>query len=310
MALAGIYSISLLQTPPLMRLSIITHVDYFSDSLICGAVSFEVGRGGQVYFVHNNIQSIKHIATRLMGLLPDLKIIFIHGQESPRDIEKKMTLFVAGDADVLVCTSIIEAGIDVPNANCIIINNSHLFGLSQLYQIRGRVGRGHHQAYAYLLIPVGLNLSNGAFGRLKTIEKNVCLGSGYNISRSDMVLRGSGSVFGYKQSGSGGAVGYKLYLRLVQRALHESGRLETKFVVLPEDVLINVFKRRNIPEDYISIEGLRLSFYKSFTSAANADEVDNILYHLTNRFGPPPPPVNNLVHEFSLGRFAGAAGFG
>jgi transcription-repair coupling factor (superfamily II helicase) len=208
----------------------------------------------------------------------------------------------------LVCTSIIEAGIDVPNANCIIINNSHLFGLSQLYQIRGRVGRGHRQAYAYLMVPRRLNLSTKAFYRIKTIEENTRLGSGYNISRSDMELRGSGSLFGYKQSGGSGSVGYEMYLRLIQRALHKSGRLNADFIVLPEDVLIEVFKRRHIPENYISLETLRLSFYKNISSAVSADEIDNIQYHLTNRFGPLPQPVNNLVLECRLRLMAAAAG--
>ncbi len=308
LALSGIYSISLLQSPPLMRLPIITRVDYFNDELIHEAISFEVGRGGQVYFVHNNIQSIREITARLGGLFSDLNIIFIHGQEPSRDIEKKMSLFVSGSVHVLVCTSIIEAGIDVPNANCIIINNSQLFGLSQLYQIRGRVGRGYRRAYAYLLIPRGLNLSNKAFGRIKTIEKNTRLGSGYNISKSDLELRGSGSLFGYKQSGGGGSVGYEMYLRLVRRAIHKSGRLKTGFIVLPEDVLIEIFKSRHIPENYISHGGLRLSFYKSFSSATSGDEIDNVLYHLTDRFGTPPLSVNNLIKECRLRLLAASAG--
>ena len=308
MALSGIYSISLLQTPPLMRLPIITRTGYFNETLIKEAVSFEVGRGGQIYFVHNNIQSIKSVTDLLRGLFPDLYIIFIHGQESPRDIEKKMGLFVSESVNVLVCTSIIEAGIDVPNANCIIINNAHLFGLSQLYQIRGRVGRGNRQAYAYLMIPSGLHLSDKAFGRIKAIEENTRLGSGYNISQSDMGLRGSGSLFGYSQSGGSGSVGYEMYLRLIRRALHDSGGLTTDFMVLPEDVVIKVFGQRHIPDDYISHESLRLSFYKNLSSAVNESGVNNIVYHLINRFGPIPLSVNNLVYECRLRILAASVG--
>ena len=308
MALSGIYSISLLQSPPLMRMPIITRVDYFRDSLIRDSISFEVDRGGQVYFVHNNIQTIEHITDRIRGLLPELQVIFIHGQEPPHEVEKKMDLFVSAAVSILVCTSIIEAGIDVPNANCIIINNAHLFGLSQLYQIRGRVGRGHRQAYAYLVIPQKLNLSTKAFYRIKTIEENTRLGSGYNISKSDMELRGSGSLFGYKQSGGSGSVGYEMYLGLIQRALHKSGELNTEFIVLPEDILIEIFKQRYIPEDYVPLESLRLSFYKNLSSASSIDEIDNIQYHLTNRFGPLPRPVNNLVQECRLRLMAAAAG--
>jgi transcription-repair coupling factor (superfamily II helicase) len=188
LALSGIYSVSMLQTPPRLRLPIITRVEHYNDLTIRTAIGFEVGRGGQVYFVHNDILSIKNITERIRGLFPLLQVMFIHGQESPSEVERKMGLFISATVSVLVCTSIIEAGIDVPNANCIIINNSHLFGLSQLYQIRGRVGRSHRQAYAYLVIPQRLTLSTKAFYRIKTIEENTRLGSGYIIPRSEACI--------------------------------------------------------------------------------------------------------------------------
>ena len=308
LALSGIYSISLLQTPPLMRRAIITRVIYFDDQIIQDAILYEIDRGGQVYFVHNNIQSIAHITGRLQELLPNLCILFIHGQESPLSIEQKMRSFTSGGIQVLVCTSIIEAGIDVPNANCIIINNSHLFGLSQLYQIRGRVGRAHRQAYAYLIIPNGFSLSDKAYSRIKTIEENTQLGAGYNIARSDMELRGSGSLFGFKQSGGSSSVGYEMYLRLIQRALFRSGQLSSGFLVLPEDVVIDALNPRYIPENYISSEGLRLSFYKSLASAADGVAIDSIVYNMKNRFGPVPLPAHNLVLESRLRLLAASAG--
>ena len=158
------------------------------------------------------------------------------------------------------------------------------------------------------MIPRGVKLSSKAFGRIKTIEENIRLGSGFNISRSDMMLRGSGSLFGYKQSGGSGSVGYEMYLRLIHRVLHESGKLKTKFIVLPEDVFIEIFEHRYIPEDYISVDDLRLSFYKNLSSAIDENEINNILYQITNRFGPPPPPLNNLIQEYRLRLMAASAG--
>ena len=300
LALSGISSVSMLQTPPRLRRPIDTQVQHYSNKIIIEAVDFEVSRGGQVFFVHNDISSIKNIVRRIRGLFSNLFVEFIHGQEQPSEIEKKMALFVSGNIDVLVCTSIIESGIDVPNANCIIINNSHMFGLSQLYQMRGRVGRGPLQAYAYLLIPRGIRLSEKSYKRIKTIDQNTRLGSGYNISLSDMELRGSGSLFGYRQSGGGASVGYEMYTRLVQRTLHESGRLPSGFRVLPEDVEITLYTNRLIPEDYISVESLRMSVYKNLVSASSEKGLENILYNLINRFGDAPDSLINLLNEARL----------
>ena len=158
------------------------------------------------------------------------------------------------------------------------------------------------------MIPRGLDLSNKAYSRIKTIEENTRLGSGYNISRSDMEIRGSGSLFGYKQSGGSSSVGYEMYLRLIQRVLHKSGKLDTGFFVLPEDVVIRIFEQRYIPEDYISIESLRLSFYKNLSSSINENEIDKILYNLRDRFGPLPLPVVHLIEECRLRLLAAAAG--
>ena len=225
---------------------------------------------------------------------------YIHGQEPSGKIEKKMVAFISGKIDVLVCTSIIESGIDVPAANCIIINNSHLFGLSQLYQMRGRVGRGRQQAYAYLLVPKRILLSEKALKRIKSIEENISLGSGYNISMTDMEIRGSGSLFGYRQSGGGGSVGYEMYTRLIQRTVHEVGGLESGFRILPEDVEIELYPSRYIPESYISVESVRMSIYKSLVTVFDEKGLDDILYGLVDRFGAPPASVINLINESRL----------
>ena len=286
LALSGIYSVSMLQTAPRLRLPIKTQIEYYNESIIKEANDFEVGRGGQVYFVHNDIDSIQNVSHKLQNLFPKNYVDYIHGQEASGKIEKKMVAFISGKIDVLVCTSIIESGIDVPAANCIIINNSHLFGLSQLYQMRGRVGRGRQQAYAYLLVPKRILLSEMALKRIKSIEENTSLGSGYNISMTDMEIRGSGSLFGYKQSGGSSSMGYEMYTRMVQRVLHESGKLGSGFRILPEDVVVELYKKRFIPEKYIAIESVRMSVYKSLTSATLVKELDDILYNLVNRFGP------------------------
>ena len=300
LALTGIYSITMLQTPPLLRLPIITRIEYYGENIIKDAIGFEVSRGGQVFFVHNDIRQIKSVTDRIRRWFPRLSITFIHGQEAPNDIESKMDLFVSGAIDVLVCTSIIESGIDIPSANSIIINNAHLFGLSQLYQMRGRVGRGVYQAYAYLLIPRDLQLSEKAYQRIRAIEKNTSLGSGYNISRSDMELRGSGTLFGYKQSGGGGSIGYEMYLRLIQRALYDAGHLVTDFKLLPEDVVVELYNHRYIPEKYITIESVRMSIYKNLASALTFPEIEDIKYNLSDRFGPLPGPLINIFDEYKL----------
>ena len=308
LALTGIYSVSMLQTPPRLRLPIITEIEYYSEETICAAIGFEVGRGGQVYFVHNDVLSINRVADKLQSLFSKNTVRFIHGQEPSKKIEEKMRAFVSGGVDILVCTSIIESGIDVPSANCIIINNAHLFGLAQLYQMRGRVGRGQQQAYAHLLIPRGMSLSEKAFKRIKSIEENISLGSGYNVSTTDMEIRGSGSLFGYKQSGGGGSMGYEMYTRMIQRALHKSGGLGLDFLILPEDVVIELYSRRFIPEKYIALESVRMSVYKGLAVATTEKGINDILYNLVNRFGPAPISVINIINESRLRLAASRAG--
>ncbi len=308
LALSGIYSVSMLQTAPRLRLPIKTQIEYYNDDIIKEAVEFEVGRGGQVYFVHNDICTIKNVSKKLQKMFPKNYVDYIHGQEPSGKIENKMVAFISGKIDVLICTSIIESGIDVPAANCIIINNSHLFGLSQLYQMRGRVGRGLQQAYAYLLIPRRISLSEKALKRIKSIEENISLGSGYNISMTDMEIRGAGALFGYKQSGGSSSMGYEMYTRMVQRVLHESGKLGSGFRILPEDVVVGLYKKRFIPENYISIESVRMSVYKSLASAAMDKELDDILFNLVNRFGPAPESLTNLIKEARLRLVASRVG--
>ena len=166
--------------------------------------------------------------------------------------------------------------------------------------MRGRVGRGLHQAYAYLLIPRGLSLSEKSFRRIKSIEQNISLGSGFNVSMADMEIRGSGSLFGYRQSGGSGSLGYEMYTKMIQKSLHETGRLDTDFKLLPEDVVVNIYKGRIIPEEYVSVENIRISIYKSISVATKEAELDNIVFNLEDRFGPVPKNTIKLIKEQKL----------
>ena len=307
LVLSNIYSISMLQTPPLLRRPIYTRVAFNNDVLIRSVVDFEVGRGGQVYFIHNDIRTIEGVVIRLRSFFSNFSVEYIHGQELSSKIEHKMSLFLLGKIDVLVCTSIIESGIDVPSANCIIINNSHLFGLSQLYQMRGRVGRGGLQAYAYLLIPKNASLSEKAYKRIKTIEENTSLGSGYSVALSDMEIRGSGALFGYKQSGGSGAVGYEMYSQLVRNAMLNTMDGGAGSVGV-ESIDVQFFGHRYIPEKYIEAEGARMSIYNNLSLSFDKGVLEGLALGLVDRFGPLPRPVKNLIKESGLRSGLAAAG--
>ena len=299
LALSGVFSISMLQSPPMLRKPIYTSINYNNKELLSSVLMFEFNRGGQSYFVHNNVQTIQAKCQSLQKILPGLNINYIHGKEKAGEIERKMSLFISKKIDVLVCTSIIESGIDISSANTIIINNSHLFGLSQLYQMRGRVGRGSFQAFAYLLIPKNIVLSNAAYKRIKTIKDNTSLGSGYNIARSDMDIRGAGSMFGYSQSGGSGSVGYEFYTKLIERAFNDS--LEKQSGSTQKAITESRFySKRIIPEEYINDENTRMSIYKTLSSINNLNLLDDVIKNLINRFGPPPASFQNIINEIKL----------
>ncbi|MBC8213436.1 MAG: DEAD/DEAH box helicase [Candidatus Marinimicrobia bacterium] len=298
MAVSGIRSISALSTPPLARKPISTSVAYSDKKLIYKAIEYETNRGGQVFFVNNNIASIDFDVDRIQTMFPLLSVAKAHGQMCSKLLERTMASFLSGEIDVLVCSSIIETGLDIPNANTIIVSRAHLLGLSQLYQIRGRVGRSNRQAFAYLLVPPAIKLSKKAFKRLKTIEQNAALGSGYSVSMMDLEIRGAGSLFGYKQSGGAGRVGIELYSRFVKEALIKNfpQSQDNKERAIPvEDVSVSLFLENIIPDDYVSNETVRLSFYRKIAVAGNSKELDKIEYELENRFGAVPSSVKNLL---------------
>ena len=292
LALSGLKQISTLSSPPKNRKPIITNINYFNDKLIVNTINNEILRKGQVYFVHNNVKTIASMVEFLEKEMPYLKINYIHGQMDPQTIEKRMNKFTNHDIDVLVCTSIIENGIDIPNVNTVIINNAHRFGLSQLYQIRGRVGRANQQAYALLIIPTKLRLNHAASLRLKAIEKYTSLGSGYKISNMDLTIRGGGSMFGYDQSGNIESVGYELVSKLINEYIHESK---------PASQLNNLYGKINlldkgiIPTSYIFSTKIRLLFYRKIKACNTISEINEVQSELKDRFGNIPKQLIRIL---------------
>ena len=292
LALSGLKQISTLSSPPKNRKPIITNINYFNDKLIVNTINNEILRKGQVYFVHNNVKTIASMVEFLEKEMPYLKINYIHGQMDPQTIEKRMNKFTNHDIDVLVCTSIIENGIDIPNVNTVIINNAHKFGLSQLYQIRGRVGRANQQAYALLIIPKKLRLNHAASLRLKAIEKYTSLGSGYKISNMDLTIRGGGSMFGYDQSGNIESIGYELVSKLINEYIHESK---------PASQLNNLYGKINlldkgiIPTSYIFSTKIRLLFYRKIKACNTISELNEVQSELQDRFGNIPKQLIRIL---------------
>ncbi len=291
-ALSGLKTMSIISTPPINRKPIETSVEYFSLKRVVDYIKFEVSRGGQVYFLHNNIASLNKFKRDLLSLLSGVSVETIHAKMSPRKIKSVLGAFVSRDFDVLVATSIIENGLDIPNVNTVIINNAHLFGLSQLHQIRGRVGRHHRQAFAHLMVPRSLQPSGNTFKRLKAIEENIALGSGYVLSSKDLEIRGAGSVFGYAQSG-GGLVGFDFYNKLVQRTISSK---EVGFCL--DQVSVNLFgDSATIPHGYVEDSSLRLSLYRRLALVDSLSGVQSFAFELKDRFGSLPLGVTLLIQS-------------
>jgi len=294
-ALSGIKSMSIISTPPINRMPIETSVEYYNIDRIINYLRFEIGRGGQVYFLHNNILSLNKFKRELSLKLDGVRVETIHAKMSPKKIKSVLGSFVSKEFDVLVATSIIENGLDIPNVNTVIINNAHLFGLSQLHQIRGRVGRHHRQAFAHLLIPRSLKLRGDSFRRLKAIEENVALGSGYVLSSKDLEIRGAGSVFGYAQSG-GALVGFDFYNKLVHRAVSKKS---LGFGL--DRVCVNLCGASAIiPSDYIDDSVLRLSLYRRLSLIDSLELLGSFSLELKNRFGPYPVGFDLLIKSQGL----------
>ncbi|MEZ5291305.1 MAG: transcription-repair coupling factor [Vicinamibacterales bacterium] len=301
MSLVGIRDMSVIETPPKDRLSIQTHVAKFDQTVVTRALRTELARGGQVYFVHNRIESIHSMANLLQRLVPEARLAVGHGQMSEDSLEKTMLDFVAHRFDVLLSTTIVENGLDIPNANTIVINRADRYGLSQLYQLRGRVGRSDRPAYAYLLIPPEETLSAVAKKRLAAIKEFSDLGSGFRIAALDLEIRGAGNLLGGEQSGQIDAVGFEMYMKLLEETIKE-----LKGEDLDDDVraVVNLGVDFRIPDAYVPDMNQRLSVYRRMASARSDDDVRALLDELSDRYGAPPAAVLNLA---DYGRIRAAA---
>lgn len=292
MSLLGLRDLSLINTPPHDRLPTRTFVSKFDMNVIRKNVLSELKRGGQIFFLHNRVQSIYALADELRELLPEAKLAVAHGQMEEHALEKTIVSFFNKEIDMLICTTIIESGMDIPNANTMFVDQAHALGLSQLYQLRGRVGRGKQRAFCYLLIPRSGNIEDIAKERLRILQQNSALGSGMQIAQYDLELRGAGTLLGEEQSGAVDAVGYELYMELLEMAVNDAKGRPQEDLIEPE---INLKMKALIPYSYMPDIRLRLSYYKALSNIQSLDEVDPIENALRDQFGQLPEEVLNLI---------------
>ncbi len=301
-ALSGAKDMSMISTPPHDRLPIHTEIAPYDERVVREAIVREVARGGQVYFLHNRVQSIDAMKALVERLVPGVKVGVAHGQMKENELEDVMEHFLHGEYQVLLCTMIIESGLDIPNVNTLVVNRADKLGLAQLYQVRGRIGRSHRQAYAYMLTPPRMLLQPDARKRLETIAENTRLGSGFQIAMRDLEIRGAGNILGAKQSGHINSVGFELYTEMLAEAVRELS--EAKETALPalqtgphvKDVKVDVKVDAMLPEEYISDATERVELYRRLSHAEARSEVNELREELRDRFGPLPEEARNLVH--------------
>ena len=312
LTLTGIRDISTIQTAPEERLPIFTHVGAYSAKFVRQAVLRELERGGQVFFVHNRVQTIRSMEMQLHNLIPEAKIAVVHGQMNEKDLSKNMRMFADNEVDILLATSIIESGLDIPNANTLIVDRADTFGLAQLYQIKGRVGRGAQRAYAYFFRHPSKSPTDEGRQRLETLAENTQLGAGYSISMRDLEIRGAGDIIGTRQHGHISAVGFHLYTRLLSQAIKNlkiqgnylDAEIEEVFSPLVNvDLPILV----NIPETYVSDEYMRLRLYRRIADMRKIDEVNALHDEFEDRFGNLPSETKNLLYQLKIKILAGLA---
>ncbi len=302
MAMSSIRDLSIIATPPARRLSVKTFVRERDDALIKESIYREILRGGQVFFLHNEVKDINRIAESIEEAIPEARVSIGHGQMRERDLEKVMSDFYHKRYNVLVCTTIIETGIDIPSANTIIIDRADKFGLAQLHQLRGRVGRSHHQAYAYLLTPHWKSLTADAKKRLEAISEAHDLGAGFMLATHDLEIRGAGELLGEEQSGHIESVGFSLYMEMLEEAVEalRSGKEPSVNLSNISHVEINLHIPTLIPEDYLPDINTRLTLYKRIASAADDEALKNLKIEMIDRFGLLPQPLTNLFRVTSL----------
>ncbi|HUZ29450.1 MAG TPA: DEAD/DEAH box helicase, partial [Solirubrobacteraceae bacterium] len=294
MSLAGVRDISVIETPPEGRRPIMTYVGEYDEELVAQALKREHARGGQAFFLHNRIESIDETAERLRGLCPELRFEVAHGQMDEKTLERRMLAFLRGEADVLVSTSIIESGIDIPQANTLIVERADTFGLAQLYQIRGRVGRSRERAYAYLLYPSAAALTVDAAQRLSALSDYTELGAGFKIAMRDLEIRGAGNLLGDEQSGHVAALGFELYMQMLDEAVAAAsadGAGDEDWEPVRLDVNVDAY----VPPDYIPYEQAKVEVHRRIAAAREVADLVLLREELEDRFGEPPEPLLNLL---------------
>ncbi|HZW11530.1 MAG TPA: transcription-repair coupling factor [Phycisphaerales bacterium] len=306
MSMLGLRDISSLTTPPLERRAIVTEVIPYNGRRIAQAIARELSRGGQIYFVHNRVHNIKSIADEVRKLAPDARIVIGHGQMAPNELEEVMLTFMRRQADILVSTTIIESGIDIPTANTMIINDADRFGLADLHQLRGRVGRSKHRAYCYMLLPIDRPVKEAAQKRLKAIEQYSMLGAGFKIAMRDLEIRGAGNILGPEQSGHIAAVGYDMYCRLLEEAVHQLKH--DRPPEQPSATQVDIGLAGVLPKAYIPSDQRRLEAYRRLATARNPEELESVRGDLIEAYGPIPKQAQRLLDLAEL-RIA-AAGLG
>jgi transcription-repair coupling factor (superfamily II helicase) len=294
LALTGARDMSTIQTPPHDRLPVETVATQYDERLIRDAIQCELARGGQVFFLHNRVSTIEAMRAKLQSLVPHAKIVVGHGQMNSDELEEVMTKFVNGDADILLSTTIIESGLDIPNANTIIIDRADRFGLSDLYQLRGRVGRYKHQAYAYLLLPRHASLLTDVRKRISAMKQYASLGSGFKIAMRDLEIRGAGNLLGAEQSGHITAVGFELYCQLLKQSVSslKGEKIKPRVEVR---IVLGFLEEKNLPENYVTEPHHRIEIYRKLAQANEKSALENLQKELRDRFGPLPPPVELLL---------------
>ncbi|HCP75557.1 MAG TPA: transcription-repair coupling factor, partial [Ktedonobacter sp.] len=307
MSLVNLRDMSVIETPPQERLPIRTTIREYDESLIREVILREIDRGGQVFFVHNRVQGIQVIAQKLQRLVPEARFVVGHGQMAEDQLERVMMDFSSGEYDVLISTTIIENGLDIPNANTIIVNNAAYFGLAQLYQLRGRVGRATQQAYSYFLYNKDAKLTPIQEKRLRAIFEATELGAGFRIAMKDLEIRGAGNLLGAEQSGFMNSVGFDLYCKLLAEAVQELQGKQAEAVTASASVDLPLDSY--LPDEYIGDRTLKVNFYQRLANLNRAEQVDAMIAEMNDRFGEPPPPVQNLLSMVRLKVEAAALGF-
>jgi transcription-repair coupling factor (superfamily II helicase) len=304
MSLAGLRDMTLMQTPPRDRSPVLTYLEPWDDGLIEEGITRELDRGGQVFFVHNRIETIEAIADHVKRVVPRANVAVAHGQMREKDLEDIMHTFVSGGVDVLVSTMIVESGLDVPNANTMFVNRADYFGLAQLYQLRGRVGRSHRRAYCYLIVPD--QLDDDAERRLRVLEHHTELGAGYRIALKDMEMRGAGNLLGPEQSGYVQAVGFDLYLRLLEDTVRRVTQGDAAPKIVPSEVSVDT--PSYLPDEYVPSHEAKLDVYRRLSRVTDAADIGAMLHELRDRFGPLPPSADAMLAVAQLRILGGQLG--